>query len=106
MDTTDTKSHQNYELLIRIDEQLKNLTREVRDNNTEMNKKVTLLDEIKLTKAEFVSLFSQMETLIKDHEERLRINEKTADELKTQLRTWGTALAVGFSLLQIFLKFI
>ena len=78
MEETDKKSHQNYELLIRIDEQLKNLTREVRDNNSEMNKKVTLLEEVKLTKAEFLSLFTSMDKIIKDHEERIKNTEASS----------------------------
>jgi hypothetical protein len=67
----DTKSHQNYELLIRIDEQLKNLTREVRDSNAETTKKLTLIEEVKVLKSEMPSLFTNTDTILKDHEIRI-----------------------------------
>lgn len=99
-------SGKNYELLIRIDEQLKNLTSEVRNNNTDTTKRIGVLEEVKLAKSEFTTLFISMDTLLKDHEKRIKIAEDNDLVLKTQIKTWGWLLAIIFTLGQFILKFI
>lgn len=102
----DSKSHQNYELLIRIDEQLKNFTREVRESNIGFDRRIAILDTNKLGKDEAMRMQVESDKIHTDHESRLRSVEDKITKTQTQIKTWGTAIAIALSLLQIILKFI
>lgn len=41
-----------------------------------------------------------------DHETRIRALEKSADEVKTLIKTWGSAIALVLALIQVALHFV
>lgn len=113
----DSKSGKNYELLIRLDEQMKNLTREVRDMSNGIEKRIAVVELGKVSKEELgevqkniskeiTSTQNDSNKIHDDHEQRLRIVEKQLDEIITKLKTWGAICAIGLALLEIILKLI
>lgn len=104
MEDHTVKSAQNYELLIRVDEQLKNLTREVRDMHSSVNQDVAVLKETKLNKEDATVRFSEMQKAIDVHGTDIETLKTQATQIKTAIKTWGTIAAVilgGLQLIQI-----
>jgi hypothetical protein len=105
-DEQNTKSAQNYELLIRVDEQLKNLTREVREMGGSMSQRVALLDATKLSKEDATKSFNEVEKITHDHELRMRKVETSTDEIRTMIKTWGSIIGIALVVLEIVLKYL
>lgn len=101
---TNQKSAQNYELLIRVDEQLKNLTREVRDMHSSVDQRVALLEETRLTKEDAAAKFSEMKKAIDSHGTDIEDLKTEATKIKTAIKTWGTIIAVLLTLVEIVLN--
>lgn len=106
METIDNKSHQNYELLIRIDEQLKNFTREMRDSNAGFDRRIAVMESNKLSKEDANKMYLEAEKIHADHETRLRDVEEITKDISTKIKTWGSVAVIALGLLQIILKFI
>ncbi len=95
------QSAQNYELLIRLDEQMKNLAKDVRELNNTTGQRISVLDAVKYNKEEAIRTFAEVEKVTGDHEVRIRKVEKAVEQTQTQMKTWGTVFAVVIGLLQI-----
>lgn len=99
-DTT-SKSTQNYELLIRVDEKLQLLSRDVRDMSSATASQFSVIESKKLDKEEAARIQGESEAQLKDHEDRIRNLEKTTDRLMTMVKTWGSIAGLVFSILQV-----
>lgn len=106
MDDHAVKSAQNYELLIRVDEKLLNLTREMRDMSVNFSGQLASLNTAKFDKEEAARHERSDGKIHEDFENRLRIVEQSVNQLITRLKTWGAVLGVGLAILQIVLKFL
>lgn len=98
---SDIISGKNHELLIRVDEQLKNLTREVRDMHTNVNQDVAVLKETKMGKAEAVELFAELKKVTDTHETSIEDLKLQAGNIKTMVKTVSTIGVSILALLQI-----
>ena len=101
MGESDLISGKNHELLIRVDEQLKNLTREVRDMHTNVNQDVAVLKETKMGKAEAVELFAELKKVTDAHEEDIEDLKLQAGSIKTMIKTVSMIGGGIIGLLQI-----
>jgi hypothetical protein len=106
MENSEHKSAQNYELLIRIDEQLKNFTREVRESNAGFDRRIAIIESSKIEKDEAIKMYVDAGKVTSDHETRLRTVEEIVSEVNTRLKTWGTVAVTSLAILQLILKFI
>ena len=100
------QSHLNYELLIRLDENVKLLSRDVRDANSAINARIAVVESGKFDKAEAARIMVESEKIHKDHEDRIRKVETLAGNTQTQIKTWGSVAVAGLAILQVILKFV
>lgn len=100
MDDTSHKSAQNYELLIRVDEQLKNLTREVREMGGAINQRVALIEATKISKEEVVERFNEVTKITDAHTLDIDMLKTQAIQLKTMIKTWGSIALIVIGALQ------
>lgn len=102
MDDPNQKSAQNYELLIRVDEQLKNLTREVRDMHTNVDQRVAILEKTKMDTTDAIERFGDITKVTDTQSKDIAALKLQAAQFKTMMKTWGTAAVVILGGLQIF----
>lgn len=100
-DTHAQKSAQNYELLIRVDEQMKNLTREVREMGGTLSQRMALAEATKMSKEEAIERFNDITKVTDAHATDIATLKTQATQIKTAIKTWGTVAAVILGGLQI-----
>lgn len=112
----ENKSERNHELLIRLDEKMVNMSREFRDYTHSSNTRITELETKKIDKAEAIGVYdthrnddnkvhADFEVRIRNNEDQGKSNKLEIAEIRTQIKTWGSAIGGGLAILQVLLHF-